>query len=239
MEYKEYRVKTNDGEAALNAWYFPAKVKSTQLILISHNGEGNMADYLRRVDQFRQTTNVLIYDYRGFGSSSDFRIDPSMAIYPHFIDDLTSMIDFAKQTFSEELSLYGWGIGAGLSAGVGHHRGEVRRIVADTPFLSMEDLEDRFASNDIPMTVPNAGFDKSYNPAYALQTPSGNKALKYLVIIGSKDLLYKPSDMEALFSTVQKRVTSIEVFETPPGGDHFRANKAAYMKAINRFLTES
>jgi len=45
MQYKEFTVQTQDG-AALAAWFFPSKIDTKELILISHNGEGNMADYL-------------------------------------------------------------------------------------------------------------------------------------------------------------------------------------------------
>ncbi|MEZ4851357.1 MAG: hypothetical protein R3B93_22630 [Bacteroidia bacterium] len=50
MEYQEAKVKTDDG-AVLNVWEFFAKVSTKGMILLAHNGEGNMADYLRRVDQ--------------------------------------------------------------------------------------------------------------------------------------------------------------------------------------------
>ena len=79
MIYEEEDVTTSDG-ATLKAWYFPSTgPKTTQLILMCHNGEGNMADYLRKVDQFRTNGyNVVIFDYRGYGKSSDFAIDNNM-----------------------------------------------------------------------------------------------------------------------------------------------------------------
>lgn len=39
--------------------------------------------------------------------------------------------------------MYGWGVAAGLALGVGYNRNEIKSIIADTPFLSMEDLEER------------------------------------------------------------------------------------------------
>lgn len=154
MKYEAHKVTTADG-AILNAWYFPANTKTTRLVLISHNGEGNMADYLRRVDQFTSIGyNVVTYDYRGFGESSEFEIDKNMYVYPHFQDDLKGMIDFCRKQFVQSFDMYGWGIGAGLSLGIGYNRKEIKKIIADTPFLSMEDLENRFDSWDEPMEVP-------------------------------------------------------------------------------------
>ena len=39
-----------------------------------------------------------------------------------------------------------------------------RGIIADTPFLSIEDLERRFEDWDTPMEVPFAGYDRAYGP---------------------------------------------------------------------------
>ena len=142
MEYTAHTVTTSDG-AKLKAWHIPSKTKSTKLILISHNGEGNMANYLRRVDQFTSIGyNVVVYDYRGFGQSSDFKIANNMYIYPHFQKDFEAMVDFCRKKYASSFDVYGWGVGAGLSLGVGWNRAEVRAIIADTPFLSMEDLEE-------------------------------------------------------------------------------------------------
>lgn len=44
-----------------------------------------MADDLRKVDALRTSGhNVLTFDDRGFGKSSDFAIDQSMFVNPHF-----------------------------------------------------------------------------------------------------------------------------------------------------------
>lgn len=240
MIYEAHDVKTSDG-ATLKAWYFPANVKTTQLILISHNGEGNMADYLRRVDQFTSIGfNVVTYDYRGFGESSEFEIDNNMYIYPHFQDDIIAMIDFCRQQFVQTFHMYGWGMGAGLSLGVGWNRIEIRKIIADTPFLSMEDLENRFSSWDEPMEVPFAGYDKKYEPLYSLDADPAilkNNNKQVQLIIGSNDILFKEDDMKALQKKQSKCVEkNIYVVENPDRKDNFRIDKAAYFGVMGEFL---
>jgi alpha-beta hydrolase superfamily lysophospholipase len=197
MKYDVHTVTTEDG-AKLKAWYFPADEKTTKLILISHNGEGNMADYLRRVDAFHEMgLNVVTFDYRGFGESSEFEIDNNMYVYPHFQDDMKAMIDFCRKQFVQTFHMYGWGIGAGLSMGVGYNRNEIKSIIADTPFLSMEDLEERFSNWDEPMEVPFAGYDKKFEPLYALDNPPTTlkgQVKKIKLIVGSNDILFKKVD---------------------------------------------
>lgn len=241
MEYVEHKVQTADG-ATLTAWYFPANKKTTQLVLISHNGEGNMADYLRRVDQFTSIGfNVVTYDYRGFGTSSEFEIDNNMYIYPHFQDDYKAMIDFCRQQFVQSFHAYGWGIGAGLSMGIGYNRKEIKKIIADTPFLSMEDLENRFSSWDEPMEVPFAGYDKKYEPIYSLDgdpTLIKGNVKEILLMIGSNDILFKVSDMEGLQKKQKKIVKDIYVVENPDRKDNFRIDKSAYFGQITNFLND-
>ncbi len=239
LSYEAHKVKTEDG-VELNAWFFPAKTKTTQLILISHNGEGNMADYLRRVDQFVSLGyNVITYDYRGFGESAEFEIDNNMYIYPHFQDDLTAMIDFCRQQYVQNFHLYGWGIGAGLSLGIGYNRAEVRKIIADTPFLSMEDLENRFEDWDEPMEVPFAGYEKRYEPEFCVDAePTGPKAV--LLILGSNDSLFKTQDLKVLQGKQKKVfIAPIYVVENPDRKDNFQIDRAAYMQTVKAFLGKS
>lgn len=236
MVYEEHKVAVPDG-ATLVAWYFPANTKTTKLVLISHNGEGNMADNLRRADQFRSSGyNVVMYDYRGFGESSEFEMDNNMYIYPHFQDDVKAMIDFCRTKFTQTFYMYGWGIGAGLSLGIGYHRPEVKRIIADTPFFSMEDLEKRFSSWDTPMEVPFAGYDKKYEPIYSLDVAPAANLEKIMLIIGSNDILYKVADMKTLQAKQKKLVSTLYEVTNPDRLDNFMVDKAAYFAAIQKFL---
>ena len=240
MKYEAHTAETRDG-AKLKVWYFPANVKTTKLILISHNGEGNMADYLRRVDQFHSIGyNVVTYDYRGFGESSEFEIDNNMYIYPHFQDDMKAMIDFCRKQYVQTFDLYGWGVGAGLSLGIGYNRTEIKSIIADTPFLSMEDLEERFSSWDEPLEVPFAGYDKKFEPFYSLDNePATLKTTvkRVKLIIGSNDILYKTEDMAKLQEKRKKIIAKeIYVVENPDRKDNFRVAKADYFKVIGEFL---
>ncbi|MCP4439903.1 MAG: alpha/beta hydrolase [Aureispira sp.] len=238
MEYKEVKIKTNDGKAELNIWDFPCKSKkTTALVLIAHSGEGNMADYLRRVDMLRAEYNVVLFDYRGFGESSEFEIDKNMYIYPHFTDDLESMIDYCRKQHVQTFNLYGWGIGAGMALGVGYNRTEINRIIADTPFLSMEDLENRFESWDEPMEVPFAGYEKRFEPINAFDNPPAKNLTAVKFIIGSNDILYKAADLKTLQAKQKKLVgKNIYVVENPDRKDNFKINKAAYTKEVLSFL---
>jgi hypothetical protein len=236
MVYNEFSVDASDG-ARLNAWYFPGNVKTTKLILMCHNGEGNMADYMRKVDMFTSHGyNIVIFDYRGFGKSSKFNIDKNMFIYPQFQDDVLSMIRYCSKTYSSNISLYGWGIGAGLALGIGVHHPDVQFIIADTPFLSMEDLEKKFSSWDTPMQVPFAGYDKQNEPIYGLDYKIGKSIRKVLIILGSNDKIMKLDDMKKLQAKAKNLIEDINIVTNPDNIDNFLVDKAAYGNTIFKFL---
>lgn len=238
MQYTETKVKTNDGEAELNVWEFKSNIKTTELILMVHCGEGNMADYLKRVQQFTGLGyNVVAFDYRGFGESSDFEIDNNMYIYPHFQDDVQSMIDYCSKQYATTIHLYGWGIGAGLSLGIGYHSPQVKKIIADTPFLSMEDLETRFSAWDEPMEVPFAGYDKKYEPIYSLDLEPSKMLEKIHIFIGSNDALFTVEDMKTLQAKRPKLINGeIYVIENPDRQDNFSVNEEAYTAQLKKAL---
>jgi alpha/beta superfamily hydrolase len=236
MKYEQKKVKTEDG-ATLNVWDFPAKVQTAKLVLIAYNGEGNMAGYLKRVDQLTAAGfNVVTFDYRGYGESSEFEIDNSMYVYPHFQDDVKAMIDYCRQQNVSNFDIYGRGIGAGLSLGIGYNRVEIRRIIADTPFLSMEDSEERFSSWDQPMEVPFTGYEKRFEPIYALDNAPAKNVAGILIIVGSNDILFPVAELEKLNAKQKKLVGNIYVVENPDRKDNFKINKATCMEKVISFL---
>ena len=139
MKYEEIKIKSTDG-IMLNAWYFPSSQTSYKIIILSDDGNGNMADLMEQVSVFLSLGyHVLAYDYRGFGASSDFEIKPKFYIYAQFEKDLNSVVDYVKKerTSIPKIHLYGVGIGAGLSIAVGANR-NLGTVIADSPYTTFE-----------------------------------------------------------------------------------------------------
>lgn len=234
MKYEKISVKVEEG-VVLNAWYFPSEnSKTSEMMIISHNGEGNMGDYLNQVNQFIALGyQVVIYDYRGFGESTEFEIDNNMYIYPHFQTDLNGMIEYIRVKYPAKINLYGFGLGGGLSLGVGYNRREVKTIIADEPFLSMTWLEEHQ-----DLEVPFAGYDKRNEPIYALDAEAGANLQKILIIVGSQTTLCT-EDVAKELKSKNKKMIEVYVAEGGKGGEsNFKADKAGYFKAIKEFLKD-
>ena len=239
IKYSEVKVNTKDG-SQLNLWYFPTLNPSKRLVIIAHNGNGNMADYLRRVDQFKRLGyNVVTFDYRGFGESSEFEIAGDMYIYTQFTTDLEAVIDYCKTNYQETFDVYGFGIGAGIALGVGYTRPELVRIIADTPFLSLDDMEGKYDQQKHWMEMPFENFNENFEPINALRKESGENLKGILLIIGSNDPLMRRNDMEKLRQLDKSLISPIEVVNNPSRMDNFKANKEKYFSEISAFIDKT
>lgn len=239
IKYTEVKVKTEDG-ASINLWYFPTLNPSTKFVILAHSGNGNMADYMRRVDQFKRIGyNVVAFDYRGYGESSEFEIAGDMYIYAQFITDLEAVIEYSRNNYQKTFDIYGFGIGAGLALGVGYNREEITRIIADTPFLSLEDTEEKYDQQKHWMEMPFESFNENFEPINALNKKPGINLKGVLLLVGSNDPLFSSSDMEKLRQRNKKLVSPIEVIENPSRMDNFKANKEKYYSEISAFIDKT
>src|SRR3954470_14572050 len=69
MTYKKESIPTKDN-INLNGWFFETSKKTTNWVIISGSGDGNMADDIEICNQFLSAGwNVCMYDYRGYGQS--------------------------------------------------------------------------------------------------------------------------------------------------------------------------
>jgi pimeloyl-ACP methyl ester carboxylesterase len=235
IKYEEQSISTPDG-ATLKAWYFPTdKPRAFEHIIMSHNGEGNMADNLARVTQLTSYGyNVLIYDYRGFGESSAFEIDEAMYVYPEFTTDLQAVIDHVGAKYTGNIHLYGFGIGAGLSFGVGWHHKKVKKIVADAPYTSLAQTKQILAGQGITVKLPDFGYDKKHEPLYALDgNPTTIRGVQ--IICGGAD----PGLNEKVYKELQKKnktLVSIHVIPNVKNDNTFDNNRDQYIKDIVAYL---
>ncbi len=234
MAYKEEKVTLKDG-TVINAWFFETSKKTTNWIVISGSGDGNMADNIEICSQFLSAGwNVAMYDYRGYGASSDFEIDADTYIYPQFIDDLNGILDYLRKSRAvTKFDLYGQYIGAGLSLGVGANRPETRKMIADGPWIGLELMKKKIKEVKGKDVIIPFGYDKNKEPLYGCDNSRPN-IKGVLVIISPKDELLTPADMKSL----RCMSTTYVVTESPSNAMNFETDKNAYFEKINKFLNQ-
>jgi hypothetical protein len=239
MNYEEVNIQTED-KLILKGWFFNNKQTPAKAIIISDDGEGNMADMMEIASNFISLGyNVLTYDYRGYGKSADFQINPNFYIYSQFEKDLNAAIDFVKKYHSacKSVHLYGLGIGAGLALSVGANRPEITKVVADAPYLTFEFIQKQIKDiKGIDVLLP-MGYNKvTMEPKYALEE-KGNQLTGILLITGENNEVYSTKSIKEI-SKIKGGISSVYIVKGASNTitENFAMNKSAYFEEIRKFL---
>ena len=148
--------------------------------------------------------------------------------------DLNAVLDYLRKSRAiTKFDLYGLGIGAGLSIGVGAQRTETRKIIADGPWTGLEFMKKRIKeklNKDVNLPF---GYDKNYEPMYAFDKPKAQ--LKgMLIIISPKDLLIGPNEIKSIKNVTQ----TYTVKDSPSNAENFSTDKNMYFERIKKFLEQ-
>lgn len=100
--YDQIVISTKD-HFKLNTWvYFPDSLLDKKTVLVlAYPDAGNMSYYVHFAWMMAKSGyTVITFDYRGFGKSDDFEINPDQLYYTEFSTDLTSIVGFASREFN-------------------------------------------------------------------------------------------------------------------------------------------
>jgi hypothetical protein len=118
FKYSEYKVKTTDNYT-INVWEYqlPDSVKSDRTIILVGTDAGNMGYLIWQANALLQKgLRVISFDYRGFGNSSDFKINKDFLFYQEFGLDLDSVIKATREKYpKDKIGLYSMSMGTHVS----------------------------------------------------------------------------------------------------------------------------
>lgn len=239
IAFEEKTIETSD-KVRLKAWFFKPTGESRKLMVISDDGDGNMADNLEIVAQFLSMGyHVLTYDYRGYGQSDDFPVNKDFFIYSQFSQDILAIIDYTrKRHVTLELNLYGVGIGAALSVGAAANKPEVRRVIADAPYNTLETIKKKIVEKTGKEVKMPLVYDKYYmEPLYAMGE-RGKHLYGLLYIVGEIDPIIGPEDIKPL---VKANSGKSYVYKVPgvENSQNFSSNKNDYFDQIKKFIDKT
>ena len=103
LNYESLKITTPDS-FDLHVWKIipELKVKNNSTIILTYGDSGNMSYWLNHAAILSQRGfSVILFDYRGFGESSTFPMNPNQLYYNEFSIDLSSVIKWAKAEFSD------------------------------------------------------------------------------------------------------------------------------------------
>jgi len=236
VKYRDVTFETKDG-LTLKAWFFSPKKKSGTVIVISHDGDGNMSSMIEMASYFTSAGfNVLTYDYRGYGGSAAFKINNKFVVYPQFAKDLDAAINYVHKSHGiTRVFLYGKGIGAALSIGACSGRRDVQKVIADSPYSDLNSYQKALKEIKGEDVMIPLAYDKLLlEPKYALAGKFA-KTSKYLLINGGNDKIFTTKKMKAL-AKINKTNVSIHSVKKATYSTTFSQDKDAYFEAIKSFV---
>jgi alpha-beta hydrolase superfamily lysophospholipase len=104
LAYTAADVSTADGYR-LKTWFFePEATKARHVtVVLAYQDFGNMSYYLHQVNALhRAGYHVVTFDYRGFGQSADFTLNPAQLYYPEFAEELRAVVGAARARWARQ-----------------------------------------------------------------------------------------------------------------------------------------
>lgn len=118
VAYTMHIIETPD-KAKIKAWFLSAhdSIYNGTTLILSYGDAGNMSYWLNQaVLLTKKGYSVLMFDYRGFGESSDFEVDQNQLYYNEFAVDLMSVIKWSKQNLNfDNLGILSFSMGTIMS----------------------------------------------------------------------------------------------------------------------------
>ena len=258
--YKELGVVTEDGYG-IETWFYPAQdmpvdgagqddmlpyrtldAQKRPTLVICNGDAGNMSYQQVWMAEFYASCglNVVTFDWRGFGASSEFEMDPDYLCYTEMLSDYAAVVDEVRrqpEVDSGEIYLMGWSTGAYLSMITAYADAGVKGcILCGTP-SSFEDAIPQLVKvhpqgkTEAELVVPD-DFPRDMMPAYI----AGEFGKPVLLVVGSEDDRTPQWMSEKIFDALPDGIDKrLSVFE---GAGH-GGTSAPYVADMERWFVET
>jgi uncharacterized protein len=243
--HEQVTFSSHDG-LRLSGWFIPAKLPSSDTIIIQHGVGSNHGDMLANTACLYEAGrwNLFYFNFRGHGDSEG-RVT---SLGPLELEDLSSALEFLsknKAAQTRRLAIYGHSLGAAVAI-VGTARfKQLLAVAAESPFASISKTVRRFGKmyHGIPYFpfVPLAVLFASwrlrlklggFNPVEAIGKISPRPI--YL-IQGGRDLRTPMEDFEQLWQAAKEPKEKWVVVEADHG-DPWIIDRAGYEQRLVQFF---
>lgn len=195
LKYQTKKIKVS-AIVELNSWLFLQNKQNKPFIIVSNSDAGNMSNCLGQAREFfKAGYNVVLYDYRGFGESSDFEINRDMMYYEEFAEDLRSVLKYVKKEYApKRVILYGLSMGTIISKSVLDTDRSINGAILDSFVVDPNLVVDRILEiKNKHVLLPDGAQKYVESNKKPLPTP-------ILLFSGLKDIVTKSTDYSAFIS---------------------------------------
>lgn len=243
LEYSRLDVRTKDGYR-IETWFYPAqcdKKDTRRPTLIICNGDaGNMSYFQIALAHAytRKGFHVVTFDWRGFGASDPFEMNPNYLCYTEMLLDYDAVIRetaHRKEVDTQRIFCLGWSTGGYLTLIAAHRNAAIKGVIVRGVPTRFEDtiplLKAQSGKTDENLIVPE-DFPIGEMPLDL--APRFHKPI--MLIVGEHDRRTPPWMARAIYDALPagtiKRLLLVEGAEH--GGD-----KAPETVDFEQFITET
>lgn len=233
LKFESHRIKTSNS-LELQSWvlYPMGDVNRETSVILAYGDAGNMSYWLNQAAILSQSGyTVILFDYRGFGESSDFAMDENQLYYDEFTEDLSSVYSWTKSNVkNQKIGVWGLSMGTIMTGFL------LNEVTPD--FLILEGLVVK--PETIQKKIDEAKSKRIVLPesAYQLNDIYSNTTVPMLIFSGEADEFTPVEDANKMASVNVNRTSIVfngghlQGFQTMTNG--FFGD--AYLKEINGFL---
>ncbi len=160
--------------------------------------------------------NVLTFDWRGFGESSDWPIDPDQLSYTEFLLDYQAVLDGIKklpEVDSTQIGLFGYSTGAYLSFAMAAQRHDISALACRALMTTFTDLLNVISPLDTARHFKAPpDYPSQLEPLHAAE----QLKIPVLLIVGEKDNRTPVWMSEQVYN----KLTSAKELWIVPGAEH-------------------
>jgi esterase/lipase len=165
-------------------------------IILAYGDYGNLSYYFSYVSFFYDLGyDVIGFDYRGFGKSSDFNIDKEMLYYEEFAEDLQNVFNYYKAYLNKDkkLGIVSLSMGTILSAKL---NGDFDFLIAEGCVYDINSVKERLNKiGKITKIVKDINLPKKWNEL----------KIKMLIIAGETDSITTVEDAKNIINMEKGR----------------------------------
>jgi pimeloyl-ACP methyl ester carboxylesterase len=242
LTFEEVRFETSDG-ASISGWFLPGGSREA-MVACGHGLFRSRREVLDRAVFFRKAGyDTLLIDFRRHGESGG----EGVTLGFQERHDFEAAVEFLRSKRpSSPVILYGVSMGASAALLAARETPAVRAVIADSPFLSIEDTVVHhvktlfrlprfpFASVLLWSLEARGGFDRKDFDLEAAARDLNDRPL--LVIAGAEDQRMPPMLQKRVSEASKSPLSRFVVIEGAGHGAAYRVAPAVYEREVLSFL---
>lgn len=235
LKYESTTIKTTDS-VNIQVWKISADstVRTNTTIILAYGDSGNMSYWLNHAAIMSQKGfDIVLFDYRGFGKSDPFEMNPNQLYYNEFVTDLTSVIKWTKEQYPKSKTGI-WALSMGtIMSTIALQDESVDFLIGEGFVLNPSDIQKKIREVKSKEIVLPVGYENYQGQVKNLKVP-------ILLFAGSQDVFTTQADSKLIAK--QRKNRSLSVFN----GGHLQGFQTMtkaffgdlYIAQVEKFISQ-